>query len=166
MMASSSGAPIPPLPWSRVYAADELCDRRLPMNVVKTHQVLVVRRGGCSFGRKLANIPSYSPSSSSNALQLVIVVSYGHDDSSRVDEDADADADVDDDDEDSLIRPYLDQQQTTPAGLPRHHPIPMVLVAGGQRVYDALKDRTVGVGIKRRYHVETKGVRIANLVIV
>ena len=65
-----------------------------------------------------------------------------------------------------LVRPYLDRQQLTHSGLHRRNPIPMVLVSGGERVYTALKEQAVGVGVMRRYHVETQGVRIANLVVV
>lgn len=166
MTIAAPGGQIHPLSWATIYTTDDLCDHRLPISVVKTHQILVVKRGGCNFSRKLNNIPTYSPSA--HALQLVIVVSYGNDEDLDLASDASTHGDEGAfaDDEESLIRPYLDQLQTTPAGLPRHNPIPMVLVGGGKRVYDTLKDQTVGVGMKRRYHVETKGVRISNLVIV
>ncbi|KAK5042068.1 hypothetical protein LTR13_001874 [Exophiala sideris] len=153
---TNPGAQIPPLLWNKVYATDELCDYRLPADVVKSHQILVVKRGGCNFSRKLSNIPSYSPSA--QALQLIIMVSYGSDEIASDEQHID--------DESSLVRPYLEDPQKTPAGLPRHNPIPMVMVAGGEKVYDALAGKTVGLGIKRRYHVETKGVKIANLIIV
>ncbi|EXJ57931.1 mannosyl-oligosaccharide alpha-1,2-mannosidase [Cladophialophora yegresii CBS 114405] len=146
----------PSLPWTKIYATDELCDHKIPLSVVRTHQVLVLKRGGCDWSDKLQNIPAFTPAS--GALQVVVVVNYGH---SRGQED-----EGDDGDEADLVRPYLPRQQTTPAGLVRRNPIPMVLVGGGDKVYDALKERAVGVGIKRRYHVETKAVRIANLVIV
>lgn len=158
---TSPGAQIPPLAWTRVYATDELCDHKLPLGVARGHQVLVVKRGGCNFSRKLQNIPSFSPSAQS--LQLVLVVSYGNDQISDVNR---GEQQQQQDGEDSLIRPYLDKPQLTPAGLPRRNPIPMVMVAGGKKVYDALAAKAVGVGIKRRYHVETRGVRIANLNIV
>lgn len=150
----------PPLPWTKIHVTDELCDHKIPLSVVKTHQVLVVKRGGCDFSNKLQNIPAYTPRA--DALQVVLVVSYGvHRDAAEAEAAEDHDSD-----ETELIRPYLERQQITPAGLPRRNPIPMLLVGGGKRVYDALKDGSVGVGIKRRYHVETKGVRIANLVVV
>lgn len=157
------------LTWTKIYATDELCSHKLPLSVVKNHQVLVVKRGGCDFADKLENIPAYAPGAS--ALQVVVVVSYGHG-TARGGEEADSyrdgesDGDAVYDDEVNLIRPYLDREQFTPAGLPRRNPIPMVLVGGGDKVYDALKDGAVGVGIKRRYHVETQGVRISNLNIV
>ncbi|KIX05669.1 uncharacterized protein Z518_03641 [Rhinocladiella mackenziei CBS 650.93] len=156
------GGQIAPLPWTRIYATDELCDHKLPLSIVKTHQILVVKRGSCNFSRKLNNIPSYSPSP--QALQLVVVVSYGNHEVSDVD--VENGPYSEDQNEEALVRPYLEEQQTTPAGLPRYNPIPVIMVAGGQRVYDALVEKTVGMGIKRRYHVETRGVRIANLIIV
>jgi hypothetical protein len=67
------------LTWSKIYLTDELCDHRLPADVPREYQVLVVKRGGCSFTEKLKNIPGYPNSGSStnnNRLQLVIVVSY------------------------------------------------------------------------------------------
>ncbi|OCT50876.1 Glycosyl hydrolase family 47 protein [Cladophialophora carrionii] len=162
----------PPLPWTKIYATDQLCDHKIPLSVIRTHQVLVVKRGGCDWSDKLENIPAFTPGNS--ALQLVVVVNYGqgHDHGVAEDDRGDGDGDSDqgrvgaDHDEADLVRPFLPRQQTTPAGLYRRNPIPMVLVGGGDKVYDALKERAVGVGIKRRYHVETKGVRIANLVIV
>jgi hypothetical protein len=162
---------LPPLPWTKIYVTDHLCDHKIPLSVVRTHQVLVVKRGGCDLSDKLQNIPAFTPGS--GALQLVVVVSYGqaregaHDgDDGGEQEEGDEGDDGADYDEADLIRPYLPRQQTTPAGLHRRNPIPMVLVGGGEKVYDAFRQRAVGVGVKRRYHVETKGVRIANLLIV
>ncbi|EXJ92161.1 mannosyl-oligosaccharide alpha-1,2-mannosidase [Capronia epimyces CBS 606.96] len=156
----SPGAQSPPLTWTKIYATDELCDHKLPISVARSHQVLVVKRGGCSFSDKLQNIPSFSPSPQS--LKLVIIVSYGNDEvfDMNLGEHQGSGGD------DSLIRPYLDQPQLTPSGLARRNPIPMVMVAGGKKVYDALSRKTVGVGIKRRYHVESRGVRITNFIIV
>ncbi|EXJ93924.1 mannosyl-oligosaccharide alpha-1,2-mannosidase [Capronia coronata CBS 617.96] len=162
---TTPGAQISPLPWTKVYATDELCDHKLPLSVARTHQILVVKRGGCNFSRKLQNIPSYSPSAQS--LQLVIVVSYGNGHAADVNLGGEhQDGMGVEGDEDALIRPFLDQPQLTPAGLPRRNPVPMVMVGGGKKVYDALRRKAVGVGVKRRYHVETRGVRIANLNIV
>lgn len=67
------------LVWSKIYMADELCDDVLPANVPREYQVIVVKRGGCSFSEKLRNIPGYPSGRSSGSgsnLQLVIVVSY------------------------------------------------------------------------------------------
>lgn len=157
LAVTTPGGTVPSLLWTKVYATDELCDHRLPADVVRSHQVLVVKRGECNFSRKLNNIPSCSPSA--QALKLVIMVSYNGDGEIIQDDNYI-------DDERSLIRPYLDEPQRTPAGLPRHNPIPMVMVAGGKKVYDTLAGKVIGVGIKRRYHVETKGVKIANLIVV
>ena len=55
--------------------------------------MLVIKRGGCGFNDKLANIPTFVPDGSSS-LQLVIVLSY-----------------PEDFDSDNLIRPLLDQEQ-------------------------------------------------------
>ncbi|RMZ92195.1 hypothetical protein DV736_g588, partial [Chaetothyriales sp. CBS 134916] len=136
-----------PLTWSSIYATDELCVHKLPLSVARTHQILVVKRGGCSFSRKLSNIPGYLPTSKS--LQLVVVVSYGDDGLP----------------EDSLIRPLLDEQQSTSGGLARHNPIPMVMVAGGDKVYRILRSAKA-IGIKRHYEVRTQGIPITNLYIV
>ncbi|KIW86924.1 uncharacterized protein Z519_12546 [Cladophialophora bantiana CBS 173.52] len=175
----SPGASLPALSWTKIYVTDELCDHRLPVSVVKQHQILVVKRGKCDFSAKLENIPAYKPSA--QALQLVIIVSFGQNEvvehggvggeedqpSARGVPNDDEGAHPDDAyDEANLIRPYLHQRQTTPAGLPRRNPIPMVLVGGGRRVYDVFKNGAVAAGVKRRYHVETQGVRIANLDIV
>ena len=143
---------------------DELCDHKLPLSVVKSHQVLVVKRGGCDFSDKLQNIPTFMPSS--GALQVVIVVSYGQQRDAAENGESGSEDETTDQDDANLVRPYLERQQITPAGLPRRNPLPMLLVGGGQNVYDAFKERAVGVGVKRRYHVESGGVRIANLVIV
>ena len=109
-----------------------------------------MKRGGCSFGQKLQNIPSVPPSK--HSLQLVIVVSY------------------DDNAEEGvpsgwLVRPLLEGQQLTSTGLPRHRPIPMVMVAGGDKTYDVLR-RAVALGVKRRYSVEAQGVPISNLIMI
>ena len=107
-----------------------------------------MKRGGCSFSQKLQNIPSFAPSASS--LQLVIVVSYGDDDGTGAG---------------WLIRPLLDQVQTTLGGLPRHNPIPMVMVGGGEQTYNAL-GHAFGLGVKRRYSMQAQGIPISNLIIV
>ena len=136
------------LVWQSVYFASETCLGRLPSTVPNRHQVIVMKRGGCSFSQKLQNIPSFAPSPTS--LQLVIVVSYGDDDGAPAG---------------WLIRPLLDQLQTTFGGLPRHNPIPMVMVGGGEQTYNALR-HAIGVGVKRRYSMQAQGIPISNLIIV
>lgn len=142
------GAPQGDVPWHSIYVTNENCKSRLPASVPKEHQVIVIKRGGCSFDEKLRNIPIFAPSKKS--LQLVIVVSY--------------------EDEPGLpsgwlIRPLLESLQTTASGLPRHHPIAMIMVGGGDRTYEIF-ERAVGLGIKRRYSVQAQGVPISNLVIL
>ena len=145
-----SGAPQGSLLWNSIYVADENCDRKLPASVPREYQIIVIKRGGCSFVEKLENIPSFAPSRTS--LQLVIVVSFEEGErNSRA--------------EDLLIRPLLDAVQVTSSGLPRHNPVSLVMVGGGQRVYDIFR-HAVGVGIKRRYSVHAQGVPISNLVII
>lgn len=141
-----------PLPWGKIYATDELCSHKLPLQIVRNHQILIIKRGGCSFSEKLANIPSYVPSDKS--LQLVIVVSPSEDEH-----------DTQNDPAESLIRPYLEKQQTTSGGIPRHHPIPMIMVGGGEKAYNALRDAE-GIGIRRRYSMHSQGVPIVNLLII
>ncbi|KAI0976869.1 glycoside hydrolase family 47 protein [Xylaria arbuscula] len=139
--------------WGRVYFADQACQGKLPDLAPKQHQVIVMRRGGCSFSDKLANIPSFAPHR--NGLQLVIVVSD--------------DKDSQDDGEDvwgfNLIRPLLDEEQRTPAGIPRHRPIPMLMVGNGEATYELLKT-VKSIGMRRRYHVESQGLTINNLVVL
>lgn len=141
-------APQGDVPWHSVYVTDENCNTKLPASIPKEHQIIVIKRGGCSFDEKLRNIPTFAPSKSS--LQLVIVVSY--------------------EDEPGLpsgwlIRPLLESLQTTASGLPRHNPIAMIMVGGGDKTY-GIFERAVGVGIKRRYSVQAQGIPISNLVIL
>lgn len=144
-----------PLSWQRIYFADQACEGKLPDAAPKLHHVIVMRRGGCSFSEKLANIPSFAPSR--NALQLVIVVSDDQDEKEEGGE------------EDlwgfNFIRPLLDEQQKTPAGIPRHHPIAMLMTGGGQEAYEVLKTAS-SIGLRRRYHVESQGLKINNLVVL
>ena len=144
----ASGSVKGSLVWQSIYFGGEICNGRLSQSVPNDHQVIIVKRGGCSFSQKLQNIPSFAPSTSS--LQLVIVVSYGDDDGMSAG---------------WLIRPLLDQAQSTFGGLPRQNPIPMVMVGGGEQTYDMLR-RATGIGVKRRYSMQAQGVPISNLIIV
>lgn len=142
-----------PLQWKTVFATHELCDYKLPASVPRNHQILVVKRGSCSFSKKLANIPSYP--ASANALQLVIIVSYENEPGMP---------------EDYLIHPLLEETQMVNIGekgaqIPRRNPLVMVMVGGGDQVYEALT-RAKGFGLKRRWRVETQGVVIHNLIII
>lgn len=143
--------PVPPavLPWTTAYAAGLSCDSVLPEEAPRDHQLIVVRRGGCTFSEKLANIPAYKPSAAS--LQLVIVVS--------------------DDEEEGggavgMTRPLLAEEQRTPNGVLRRHPIPMVMVGGGEEAYRRLAaGGIVRAGMSRKYGVESDGRRIGNVII-
>ena len=161
-----------PLTWSTIYFADELCDHRLVRQVVQNHQVLVIKRGGCSFSQKLRNIAAYPPSR--HSLKLVIVVSDEDNDGNYQDE-ATSGAQNGTPSlvrplaalraEPLLVRPFLDEVQMTAGGIPRRHLIGMVMVGGGQETYELLRQAT-GVGIKRRYTVHSQGVPVSNLYIV
>ncbi|KAI1282823.1 glycoside hydrolase family 47 protein [Xylaria sp. FL0933] len=142
------------LSWGRVYFADQACQGKLPDIAPKQHQIIVMRRGGCSFSEKLANIPSFAPHR--NGLQLVIVVSDDNESSNEGEEDVWGF---------NLIRPLLDEEQRTPAGIPRHRPIPMLMVGNGEVTYELLKTAK-SIGMRRRYHVESQGLTINNLVVL
>jgi hypothetical protein len=113
------------LPYTTILLIDsDLCSSSpLPLSLVTTHTILIIRRGGCSFSKKLSAIPSFPPSP--KALQLVLVVSFGNDDTTR---------------------PLVDEVQVTPKGLPRRHPICLALVPGGQTVWDTLRRGAMTVG--------------------
>ncbi|KAG6368164.1 hypothetical protein INS49_002365 [Diaporthe citri] len=134
------------LPWTTIYAAGLSCDSVLPEEAPRDHQLIVIRRGGCTFSEKLANIPAYKPSAAS--LQLVVVVS---------------------DDEEGgvgMTRPLLAEEQRTPSGVLRRHPIPMVMVGGGEEAYRRLAaGGVVRAGMSRKYGVESDGRRIGNVAI-
>lgn len=149
-----------PLVWSSIYFSGETCDR-LPSSIPKTHQVIVMKRGGCSFSQKLKNIPAFRPTDSS--LQLVIVVSYDGENSPE--SSATAEPIQVQDLESGLIRPLLDETQVTASGMPRYDPISMVLVGGGKGTYDTLQ-RAAGLGVKWRYHVSSRGTPISNLFVL
>nr|OQO30755.1 hypothetical protein B0A51_02451 [Rachicladosporium sp. CCFEE 5018] len=165
------------LPHTSIYFLDStLCDHRLPFGIVRSHQILVIKRGGCSFSTKLANIPAFA--ASPEALHLVIVMStpeskapneglYGGHLGS------------------GLIKPLLDEMQRTPAGVERRVGIAMVMVDGndehvaalrsaacvvakldddGSIIEDAREALGTGLGVKRRYWFESMGVPIGNMI--
>ncbi|KAL1913154.1 hypothetical protein Sste5344_000700 [Sporothrix stenoceras] len=151
------------LPWRTVYAGGQACDRPLPETAARDHQVLVLRRGGCSFSEKMANIPSFA--SGPRRLQLVVVVS--DDDDVRVGSNGPggplSPMSFHDDPQD-FIRPLLDETQRTPSGLVRWQPLAMVMVGGGEEAYRQLAGARQ-FGLTRRYSVESQGVRIRNVII-
>jgi hypothetical protein len=144
-----------PLSWSHIYFAGDGCASKLPENAPRNNEVIIMRRGGCTFSEKLANIPSFTPTASS--LKLVIIISD----------------EVEDDEMDGLpkgqgfhlIRPLLEKAQTTPSGLARHHQISMVMVGGGDAV-EEMFNRSRSVGLRRRYHVESQGLVVGNIVVI
>ncbi|KAM0283896.1 hypothetical protein ACHAQH_002278 [Verticillium albo-atrum] len=155
------------LPWHTVYLAGQGCTTRLPDAIPRNHHVIALRRGGCSFSAKLANIPAVTPTA--HSLRLVVVVS---------DPDEDGLADWDDgfvygghldrqpwDAPHELVRPHLEDEQRTPGGMPRHRPLSMVMVRGGDAAWEQL-GRARGVGIRRKYLIETQGRRVDNIVVL
>ncbi|KAJ4422267.1 hypothetical protein N0V82_003128 [Gnomoniopsis sp. IMI 355080] len=136
------------LPWTTIFAAGYACDGLLPEEAPRDHQLIVMRRGGCTFSEKLANIPAYKPSSQS--LQLVIIVS----------------GEEDEDDGVVLSRPLLPEEQRTPSGILRRAGIPMVMVGGGEAVYNEWTMREGGrMGMTRKWNVESDGRRIGNIIV-
>ncbi|KAL2259712.1 hypothetical protein VTK26DRAFT_6514 [Humicola hyalothermophila] len=143
-------------PWTAIYAVDDgddACSAPLPDAAPRDHQVIVVRRGRCSFSTKLANIPAYAPSD--RALQLVVVVSDGDEEEPGREGGAGGEG---------WVRPLLDEVQRTPGGIQRRNPIAMVMVGGGEVAFQQLKAATA-IGVVRRYFVESQGVRVRNIII-
>lgn len=159
------------LSWSSVYFAGDLCNEGIPREVAHNHEVLVIKRGGCTFSEKLRNIPAYRPTRS--ALKLIVVVSYDdvpphgfhgqRKESTKQAGSRSALAAVRA--ESTLIRPHLDEAQMTPSGIPRNYLISMVMVGGGEETYELLRHAN-GIGVKRRYSMRSRGVPITNLHIV
>lgn len=142
--------PIAPqlLPWTTVFAGGQACTALLPEEAPRDHQIIVMRRGGCTFSEKLANIPAYKPSPRS--LQLVVIVS----------------GEEDEDEGGMLSRPLLADEQRTPSGILRRAGIPMVMVGGGEAMYNDLTMREDGrMGMTRKWSVESEGRRIGNVII-
>lgn len=152
---ASDASEAPPLAWSKIYAAGELCDVKLPANVVRSHHIIVAKRGDCSFSKKLSNIPQIVPGKS--AFRLVIMVDY-EEGSPQLQGERITSGHF-------STRPLLDERQSTSSGLPRRNMVPMVMVGGGEQMYAALT-HAKGIGIKRRYSVSTQGNPIANVMFV
>jgi len=145
-----------PLSWTSLYFADTACDGKLPDAAVRSHHIIIMKRGECTFSEKLANIPSFTPTP--KGLKLVIMVDDAEFDEDEIDEDGNLRGN-------RLIRPFLDQAQTTPSGLLRHHQVSMVMVGGGDKVIGLLK-KVRSVGLRRRYHVESQGLVVGNIIVV
>ncbi|RFU32731.1 hypothetical protein B7463_g3596, partial [Scytalidium lignicola] len=164
-----------PLTWTKLYFADYACSEKLPDEAVKSYQVIIMKRGGCTFNEKLANIPSFTPSA--KGLKLVVIVSDNEDgdgngngyenedgvggDASHGSSDDTSGAGT----EFKLVRPLLDKPQVTPSGLLRHHQISMVMIGGGDKALDALK-QTRSMGLRRRYHIESQEMVVGNIIVV
>jgi hypothetical protein len=151
-------APIRVFPWTTVYAAGDSCGPEpLPDESARDHQVIVIRRGGCSFSEKLANVPAYAPNWRS--LQLVVIVS----DEEELGPDYAGYAEVAGG-RTGVVRPLLAEPQRTPKGVLRRNPIAMVMVGGGDVAYQQLSVAE-RVGITRRYYIECNGVRVKNIIV-
>lgn len=144
-----------PLIWSTMYIhPNTLCEERLPIDIPKQHQIIVIARGGCSFSTKLKNIAAYPPDSTS--LQLVIIVSFPQHEE-RSDEPRGH--------VHGMVQPFLEETQHTPSGLPRQNPIPLIMIRGGEETM-ALLRRANGVGARRKYYFRSQGVKIENLIVL
>ncbi|KAH7406474.1 glycosyl hydrolase family 47-domain-containing protein [Phaeosphaeria sp. MPI-PUGE-AT-0046c] len=144
-----------PLVWSSIYIhPTDLCEDKLTIDIPKHHQVIAIRRGGCSFSAKLRNIPAFPPDA--HSLQVVIIVSFQEHENEAGKHPKLARG---------LVQPLLDEVQWTSSGLPRPHPIPLLMISGGDEAIDLLR-RAKGVGIRRRYWFESQGVKIGNLIVL
>ncbi|KAK7430153.1 hypothetical protein QQZ08_003338 [Neonectria magnoliae] len=144
----STKNPVANFPWTTVYLAGHACGASLPDTAPREHQVIVMRRGGCSYSEKLKRIPSFAPSPTS--LQLVIVI----------DEEEGNESDRDD-----IARPLLTEAQVTPNGMKRFKPLPMVLMRGNKGDY-ARFGHAKGVGMRRTYRVQSQGLFIENALVL
>jgi hypothetical protein len=173
---------IPPLPWKTVFVVDDdACQGILPEQSSRENHLIIIRRGGCSFSEKLKGIPSFppSPTSQPKGLQLVVIVSTTSGSgstsaimsskreagTSKTEEEREREQlEIE---ENRLVRPLLDEIQTTPAGLIRRNPIPLVMVEDNTvegEVWKAFQ-RVKGVGVRRRWRVEIQGIVVSNLVV-
>ncbi|KAK4229681.1 ER degradation-enhancing alpha-mannosidase-like protein 1 [Podospora fimiseda] len=143
-------------PWNTIYQAGFACSSPLPESAPRDHQVILIRRGGCNFSAKLANIPAYTPSPKS--LQLVVMVSDEEDDGADYKAYALGQAGA------GLVRPLLDEVQRTPGGLERRNPIAMVMVGGGEVAYEQL-GMAKQIGVMRRWFLESSGMRVRNVIV-
>jgi len=146
------------LPWTNIFDAGELCEEKVPASILRSHHIILIKRGNCSFSQKLSNIPTVRPKI---AFQLVIIVDY-----ESVNQQATSNVfEIGSQPGDFLTRPLLDEPQTTRSGLARQTLVPMVMVGGGEQTYQALR-RAKGIGIKRRYSVTSQGIPVTNLMII
>ncbi|KID96868.1 htmAp, Glycosyl hydrolase family 47, partial [Metarhizium majus ARSEF 297] len=144
----NSDDPMANFPWKAIYIADEACSGPLPDSAPRDHQVIVIRRGGCSFSDKVANIPAFAPRRSS--LQLVIVVDEADEHGQHRDE---------------LPRPLMEVEQLTPKGMKRLHGVPLVLMRVARGEYD-LFHSALAAGMRRKYTIVSQGLIIDNAVVL
>lgn len=142
----NSKTPLSHFPWTTIFMAGQACEGPLPNISSRDHQIIVMRRGGCSFSQKLDNIPSFAPSAS--ALQLVLIID-------------ERDEHVLNPMEPVTPRPMLSSEQVTPNGVRRPHGVPMVLLNAAVGDYD-LFDNAAAVGMRRKYKVKSQGLIIEN----
>jgi hypothetical protein len=153
-----------PLSWRDIYMVPhDMCEHVLPPAIPRDHQVVIVKRGGCSFSEKLAHIPAFPPST--HGLQLVIVVSYPRSERNAPIDLPDGLPEGEFEEDDEYIQPYLHEAQRSPNGVPRVHPVPMVLMNGGDKVWNSLA-KAKGIGLRRKWWFESQGLKINNLVVL
>ena len=131
--ADPTTLPLGGLPYTSILVLDsELCtdSPALPSDIPQKWNLIVIKRGGCSFSEKLTQVPSFAPRD--RGLQLVLIVSF--------DEDGDAGA------SNGGIRPLLDERQRTARGVERRHGIPLAMVQGGHVVWDTFLRAAGAVG--------------------
>lgn len=144
------------LPYASILVMEsDLCDvKPLPANVATSYNIMVVKRGDCSFSHKLSNIPSFAPSA--KGLQLVVMVSFPeHEYQQHQSQNQDGESSENDDDVPESAttsagtasgkfgggghvgaRPLLDSKQRTARGVERRNGIAMVMVSGGDVVWE------------------------------
>ncbi|KAI6783348.1 ER degradation-enhancing alpha-mannosidase-like protein-like protein [Emericellopsis cladophorae] len=134
---------MPDLPWKTIFVTGQACNEPLPEAAPRHHQVIVMRRGGCNFARKLNNIPSFPQTP--DALQLVLI--------------------VDDSGSKEPVRPLIETEQVTPSGMKRLHGIPMALMTVYPGELELLKEAKA-VGMSRIYDLTSHGSRITNAIVL
>lgn len=140
--------PLSNFPWKTIYVAGQACTDVLPESASRDHQVIIIRRGGCSFSKKVANIPAFVPRRGS--LQLVIVIDEADEHGQHKDE---------------FPRPLMEVEQLTPKGMKRLHGVPLVLMRVGSGEYD-LFGKALAVGMRRKYTIVSQGFIIDNAVVL
>jgi hypothetical protein len=144
----NSRKPAANFPWTSVYLGGEACGAPLPDSSSRQHQIIVLRRGGCSFSEKLERIPTFP--ASPHSLQLVLVIDEGDDSEEGADD---------------IVRPLLTVPQLTPRGMGRLNGVPLVLMRGAKGDYGRFGEAK-GVGMRRKYVVESQGMLIENAIVL